>query len=421
MKKKKVHKEEGVVINESVSERALAMSEILPPTAEVIEKVLITGDLASLSPSQRLSYYNELCNSLGLNPLTKPFAYINLDRGLTLYALKDCTEQLRRLYNISLKIVSREITDGVYVVTAQARLLNGRQDESIGGVPIGSLAPQARANSMMKAETKAKRRVTLSICGLGMFDESELDLMHDYQTFDRDEDIKANIEKAAENRLEDSAAQNGDTARTPATDKSASDSAQPVTDKNYGDVICHIGKAEGDMLGRKVSELPEKVLMWLNDNYEKRWAQLTSDKDKRLITAVRIALDTIREARASVGVTTEQTPQVQKPVNAPAGTTIKISELPPPALTKQGLVDLLVLRAQQSLGIDERHLSDVLIEQGLLDEETVNLGDKPTLIHCSLKTLRLLERADQWKIIENLVIADREAEQIKKGNYTQSQ
>ena len=38
-----------------------------------------------------------------------------------------------------------------------------------------SLPPEAKANAMMKAETKAKRRVTLSICGLGMLDESEFD------------------------------------------------------------------------------------------------------------------------------------------------------------------------------------------------------------------------------------------------------
>jgi hypothetical protein len=378
-------------------------AEILPPTAEVIEKVLITGDLASLSPAQRLSYYYDLCKSLGLNPRTKPFAYIQLDRGLTLYALKDCTEQLRRLYNISLKIVSRETTDGVYVVTAQAQLANGRQDESIGGVPIGALAPQARANAMMKAETKAKRRVTLSICGLGMFDESELDLMHDFQTFDRDEDIKARVEQANTNRIEDSAAQNSDTARTPA-DKPDECSAQPVTAENFGDVVVHFGKAEGEMIGRKVSELPQPVLQWLYDNYEKKWGNPPSDKDKRLIDAVDFALDTIKKAKESVGATTEPDakPDAATERTAPPPELRSEPKLPPPALTKQGFVDLLVMRAQQSLGIDEGALCDVLREQGLLEEVKAN-GEKTTLSDCSMRTLRLLERADQWAVIEDLV------------------
>jgi len=36
------------------------------------------------------------------------------------------------------------------------------------------LQGESLANALMKAETKAKRRVTLSICGLGMLDETEI-------------------------------------------------------------------------------------------------------------------------------------------------------------------------------------------------------------------------------------------------------
>ena len=38
---------------------------------------------------------------------------------------------------------------------------------------------EALANAYMKAETKAKRRVTLSICGLGMLDETEVETIPD--------------------------------------------------------------------------------------------------------------------------------------------------------------------------------------------------------------------------------------------------
>ena len=40
---------------------------------------------------------------------------------------------------------------------------------------IAGLKGEAKANAIMKAETKAKRRVTLSIVGLGWTDESEVD------------------------------------------------------------------------------------------------------------------------------------------------------------------------------------------------------------------------------------------------------
>jgi len=41
-------------------------------------------------------------------------------------------------------------------------------------VPLGTLKGDALASALMKAETKAKRRVTLSIAGLGWLDETEL-------------------------------------------------------------------------------------------------------------------------------------------------------------------------------------------------------------------------------------------------------
>jgi hypothetical protein len=142
---------------------------------EKLERALVGGDLKDLSSTERLQYYNAVCSSLKLNPLTKPFEYITLNGRLVLYAKKDCTEQLRKLYSISLKIVARELVDGIYIVTAQATTPDGRTDESIGAVSIEGLKGDMKANSTMKAETKSKRRVTLSICGLGMLDESEIE------------------------------------------------------------------------------------------------------------------------------------------------------------------------------------------------------------------------------------------------------
>lgn len=141
-----------------------------------IERVLIQGDLSQLSESERVAYYTRLCESLGLNCLTQPFAYIKLNGKLKLYALREATEQLRRIHNVSVRITSRElVADSIYVVTAQASLPDGRCDESIGAVPVSNLQGEALANGFMKCETKAKRRVTLSICGLAFLDETEVD------------------------------------------------------------------------------------------------------------------------------------------------------------------------------------------------------------------------------------------------------
>lgn len=145
------------------------------PTAALLEQVVVEGDLAAMSAEQRLDYYSRVCESVGLNPLTKPFQYLRLSGKLTLYATKDATDQMRKLNGVSVRIVSRERVEDVWVVTAEASDSSGRTDASIGAVPIAGLKGDALANALMKAETKAKRRVTLSICGLGWLDETEIE------------------------------------------------------------------------------------------------------------------------------------------------------------------------------------------------------------------------------------------------------
>ena len=145
------------------------------PSPDVIAKVLLGGDLAQLTSAQKVSYYKNLCESLGLNPLTKPFEYLRLSGREVLYATRNCTDQLRHVHAISVQIVARELLEDCYVVTARASFPNGRHDESIGAVPIAGLKGESRSNAMMKCETKAKRRVTLSLVGLSTLDESEVE------------------------------------------------------------------------------------------------------------------------------------------------------------------------------------------------------------------------------------------------------
>lgn len=150
-------------------------SNSLATLASAVETALVVGDLSKLSEPQRIEYYRSVCNSLGLNPLTKPFDYITLNGKLTLYARKDATDQIRHARGVSITKLERERVDGIYVVTAYAQDATGRQDSAIGAVSVENLKGDALANAFMKAETKAKRRVTLSICGLGMLDETELE------------------------------------------------------------------------------------------------------------------------------------------------------------------------------------------------------------------------------------------------------
>jgi hypothetical protein len=157
-----------------VYEKPAGMSRWLLELFALRELLVIGGDLSELNAAQRADYYTAVCRSLGLNPLTKPFEFLTLNGKLRLYALRDCTDQLRRLHGISIYITNRERIGDIYIVTARAKDRTGREDESTGAVPLGTLKGDALANALMKAETKAKRRVTLSIAGLGWLDETEL-------------------------------------------------------------------------------------------------------------------------------------------------------------------------------------------------------------------------------------------------------
>jgi len=143
-------------------------------TSEAIEQALVQGNLASLTPTQRVTYYRNVCDSLGLNPLTKPFEYITLNGKLTLYARKDCTDQLRTIKGISIDKPDITFQDDWIIVAVQARNSDGRTDSDIGVVSRKDMRGDF-GNAVMKAVTKAKRRVTLSMCGLGMLDETEVE------------------------------------------------------------------------------------------------------------------------------------------------------------------------------------------------------------------------------------------------------
>lgn len=145
----------------------------LPP--EILEHVVTTGDLSKLNPQQRLQYYMAQCDAAGVDPRTRPFEYITLQGKLTLYARKECAAQLASKHGIRCEVTDQRTEHDVRIVTVRATARDGRGTDEIGCVPIKGLQGEALANALMKAVTKAKRRATLAVCGLGTMDESELE------------------------------------------------------------------------------------------------------------------------------------------------------------------------------------------------------------------------------------------------------
>lgn len=139
-----------------------------------IESVVIGGDLSKLTPEQRVGYYKAVCDSIGLNPLTRPFDYIILNGKLTLYARKDATDQLRKLHDVSIDDVDITENASHFIVKVKGHDKTGRSDVEIGVVAKTDMQGNI-GNAQMKAVTKGKRRLTLSLCGLGMLDETEIE------------------------------------------------------------------------------------------------------------------------------------------------------------------------------------------------------------------------------------------------------
>jgi hypothetical protein len=159
-----------------VSEAAKsASSQLAIAGTKALEAYIAAGDIGKLGPDQRIALYRAVCDSMGLNPLTQPFQYLTLSGKTVLYATKSCTEQLRSIHGVSVVRMEREIIGDILTVTVAVTERTGREDISTGSVSLAGLKGENLSNAHMKAETKAKRRATLSICGLAVLDESEVD------------------------------------------------------------------------------------------------------------------------------------------------------------------------------------------------------------------------------------------------------
>lgn len=149
--------------------------------AALFEKVVIGGNLAGLTESERVQYYIHRCNAAGLDPRTQPFGYLNLQGKLTLYATKTATEQYAAKYRVSVDIISKTLDseNGIFEVEAVAYDPIGRRVMNLGAVSVAGLKGEHLCNARMKAVTKASRRAIIAYGGLGVIDESEIDSIED--------------------------------------------------------------------------------------------------------------------------------------------------------------------------------------------------------------------------------------------------
>ncbi|NJN13185.1 MAG: hypothetical protein HC815_36805 [Richelia sp. RM1_1_1] len=153
------------------------MSNLVPHNHKpaAIEKVKDNnGDVSQLTAVERKILYLEMCRAYNLDPLSFPLDYIESDGKLKIYVNSVGAAQLRDRFSISTRIKSREFLEDMWIVVVEASR-GDRKEEATGAASVmnkfGKTSPTAKVNALKKAETQAKRRATLAICGFGWDDE----------------------------------------------------------------------------------------------------------------------------------------------------------------------------------------------------------------------------------------------------------
>lgn len=240
------------------------MNEITLDDQSILQLVT-SGDCSKLDPKQKLAYYKARCDAAGLDVRCQPFQFISMNGKVVLYALKSACDQLASKHGIVSEIVSQITDGGIRTVVVRAKAKDGRQTDEIGCVAVEGMKGNDLANAYMKAVTKAKRRSILSLCGLGMLDETELETIPNVKEdltakypLDENCEVLPPVEpkgkfspEALEARLAEEAAEAKPKEVDPDVDQ------EPRT---WEDVVVHIKcSVQGKKLGEISDEIREKI------------------------------------------------------------------------------------------------------------------------------------------------------------------
>jgi len=213
-----------------------------------MSKLILKGDISTLTEQEKIQYYQTMCERLGIDPTTQPFSYLVLNGRQCLYLNKGGAEQLSKVHTVSHAIKeTKVIFDHIYQVIVRAEQKE-RYEDATGSVNIKGLYGDALSNSLMKAETKAKRRSTLALLGLGMLDETEVETIPNAKT------VEAKVEVLGEPGLPSPTMTISSTETAP---------AEQVTSEDWENILT-IGKQ---------NKWPENYMQyWLKEQRKKKKA-----------------------------------------------------------------------------------------------------------------------------------------------------
>lgn len=180
---------------------------------------------------------------------------------------------------------------------------------------------------------------------------------------------------------------------------------EPVTEQNYGDVICHIGKAGGEMKGKKVSEIDPNLLDWLVKEWRVKWGKKQTPEDLRLTVAVNYALNRLPATLPPPEPETQPTGTEEPGKDNLSG---GLTAVQPLAVEARPIADAAqvgkfnkdmlvveILKKAEKLGLHEAGLCALLRKQGIFEKWFALRSAKLSILQYVY--------GDGWKIVEDLV------------------
>ncbi len=150
----------------------MAINEVMKKINDAI------GDFSVLSNEERNIFVEHICETYGLDKSSVPVRFVtdNKSKKVIPYLARTATDQLRMNLNIS--VVEQNVQfspNGIAcIVTVKVQDDKGRTDMDVGSVFLGNATGDDYAKQIMACVTKAKRRATISLSGIGILDEAEI-------------------------------------------------------------------------------------------------------------------------------------------------------------------------------------------------------------------------------------------------------
>lgn len=200
--------------------------------------------------------------------------------------------------------------------------------------------------------------------------------------------VERNVRQATANATTDNDEIPGVPSPAPITD---------VTKDNYNDVVVHIGKAEGEMLGKKVGELHPNIVEWLYNKWRDKLSPFSDAKDLQLKTAVEFRyqeLHTPEKVKAELGGGADfpHSSEASSPASSPEREKL-IAEL------KDRCSDLVITETQAC---------EYLRKEGVLNKEE-------RFEDISTKMVQFILRPDMWQCLKDTVEADLKPPKVEGG------